>query len=102
MKEVVRVSPPPEPVTIMVYVPFAMEEEAEIVQLLVNVGLPDKGAKDAVAPEGSPDADKVTVWVAPDVRVIATLLESEPPWVTEIPRLLLKAKLKPVGSEILT
>jgi len=44
-----------------VYVPVGVDVPAEMVKVLVNVGLPEEGLKIADAPEGSPEADKVTV-----------------------------------------
>jgi len=58
---VVRVSPPPVPVTVIVYGPVGVEEEVVIVHVLVNVGFQEAGLKDAEAPEGSPDAERLTL-----------------------------------------
>ena len=60
--EVVRVSPLPEPLTVMVYVPAAVVEPA----VRVKVELPEPGAarddglKVAVTPAGVPEADNAT------------------------------------------
>jgi hypothetical protein len=69
-----------------------VEEEVLIVQVLEKVGLPEDGLKEDVAPEGSPDADRLTLCVEPPVKVTVTIFEPEPPCVTVIPTLLLKLK----------
>ena len=59
-KDVVRVSPPPVPVTVIVHEPVGVVEDVVMANWLVNVGLPRGGLNDAEAPEGSPDADNAT------------------------------------------
>ena len=67
------------PVTVIEYDPVDVEAEVVIVNLLVKVGSPDWGSKDADAPEGSPDTNKATGCVAPPVKVTVMVLEPEPP-----------------------
>jgi len=58
---VVRVTPPPVPVTVIVYEPVGVDDDVLTVNVLVNVGLPEDGLKEAEAPEGSPDAERLTL-----------------------------------------
>ena len=63
---------PDVPVTTMFDVPTGVEPEVVIVIVVVQVGLHDAGENDAVAPDGKPDAEKVTAAVEPDIRVELT------------------------------
>ena len=76
---VVRVNPPPVPATVIVYAPAGVEDDVPIINLLVNVGLPEAELNDAVAPVGRPDAERLTVWVVPEMRVTVIVFEPEPP-----------------------
>jgi len=76
---VVRVDPPPEPVTVIVYEPVGVDDDVLTVNVLVNVGLPEDGLNDAEAPEGSPDAERLTGWVVPEMRVAVIVFEPEAP-----------------------
>jgi hypothetical protein len=57
----VLVKLPAVPVIVIVYVSVGMVEEVEMVTVLVNVGSPEDGLKLADAPDGKPEADRVTV-----------------------------------------
>ena len=78
------VMPLPDPVTVMVYVPTAVVEEA----FKVSVELPEPGAgivmglKDAVTPVGMPLADNVIAASNPPVRIGATVVVPLPPCCT--------------------
>ena len=50
----------PVPVTVIVEAPTGVEARVVMVSVVVQVGLHDTGEKDAVAPRGRPDAEKVT------------------------------------------
>jgi len=78
--------------------PVGVEDELLIVHVLENVGLPEEGLREAEAPDGRPDAESVTVWVDPLVKVTVIVLELEPPCVTAMLPELLKEKSKPGGG----
>jgi hypothetical protein len=61
VKPCVWVMPPPVPVTVTAYVPGGVVTAVEMVSFEVKPGIPEGGAKLAVAPEGSPVADRPTV-----------------------------------------
>ncbi len=60
LKVVVLVVPPPVPVTVTGNVPLGVVAEVTMVRVVVHVGLQLVGENDAVAPEGSPEAVKLT------------------------------------------
>jgi hypothetical protein len=55
MKVPVFVLPPPVPVTVTVDVPVGVDVDVVIVSVLENVGLPELGVNEHVAPVGSPE-----------------------------------------------
>jgi len=57
---VVWLFPPPVPVTVIGYEPVGVDEDVDMVNVLVKVGLPEDGLNEGEAPEGRPDADKDT------------------------------------------
>ena len=77
----VRVNPPPDPVTVTVYVPAVVEELA----LKLRVDVPDPGAarlaglKVAVTPAGMPDAASDTAEEKLPLMVEVTFVEALPP-----------------------
>lgn len=54
----------------------------EIVRVVVHVGLQLVGLKEALAPEGSPEALNVTPWLVPEERVAVMVLVTDWPRVT--------------------
>jgi hypothetical protein len=50
---------------VIVYVPAGVVEAVEIVSVEVKLGVPEAGLKLAVAPDGRPEADRLTVSVKP-------------------------------------
>ena len=60
LNEVVRVAPPPAADTVMADVPAGVEPLVLIVNVEEQVGLQLEEEKEAVAPEGNPEAEKVT------------------------------------------
>jgi hypothetical protein len=70
---VVRLNPPPVPVTVIAACPRAAVLDAVRVNV-VPAPVDDSGAKAAVTPAGKPLAVKATLPVNPPVRVIATAL----------------------------
>jgi len=61
MNEVLRVNPPPTPVTVTLYEPIWIASEVVTMQTLANDGLPTDGLSEASAPEGSPDTERFTI-----------------------------------------
>ena len=55
--------------TVMTELPTGVEAVVETVRTEVQVALQDVGLKDAVAPDGSPKAERVTDCVLPARRV---------------------------------
>ena len=82
-KLVVRVSPPPVAETVMVELPIGVVERVAMVMTVVQVGEQEVGENDAVAPAGSPEAEKLTDWVEPERREDETELVTELPCVTD-------------------
>jgi hypothetical protein len=60
LNEVVRVSPPPLPDTAMVKLPAGVEPVVKMVRVEEQLGLQLADENEAVAPEGSPDTEKLT------------------------------------------
>ena len=60
LNEVVRVSPPPAADTVMANVPAGVEPLVLIVNVEEQVGLQLPEEKEAVAPPGNPEVEKVT------------------------------------------
>ena len=83
MNEVLRDKEPDVPVTVMVDEAAGVEAAVEIVNVEVHVGRHDAGEKEAVAPEGKPEAVKETDEAEPETRVSVTVLETDCPWTTE-------------------
>jgi hypothetical protein len=67
------------PVTVIGNVPVGVAPVVLIVSWLEHVGVHAPGLNPAVAPLGSPETKKETLWVEPAVRVAVIVLEPEPP-----------------------
>src|SRR5438034_424774 len=85
LKLVVLVTPPPVPVTVMVEVPVGVDDVVEIVSPLEHVGVHAVGENAAVAPVGSPEAEKETACAVPDTSAALRVLATEVPWLTDLP-----------------
>src|SRR6266567_4424304 len=96
LKLVVLVTPPPVPVTVMVEVPVGVDDVVEIVSPLEHVGVHAVGENAAVAPEGSPEAEKDTDCAVPDTSAALMELETEAPWLTDLLPPFVSEKLKEV------
>ncbi len=59
--------------------PAGVEIKVEIVRVLEQVGLQEVGLKEAVAPEGRPDAARETDSVTPLTSVKVIVFESDAP-----------------------
>ena len=77
------------PVTVIGYVPTAVELDAEICSVLAQVALHPVGLNVAVAPDGSPEIEKETFDVTPEIRVaVIVLLPDAPTLAVMFPELL--------------
>ena len=56
------------------------------------------GVKTAVAPVGTPEAEKETACAVPETRVAPMELETEAPWVTDLLPPFVREKLKEVDA----
>src|SRR5438034_1082775 len=97
LKLVVLVTPPPVPVTVMVEVPVGVVDVVEIVSPLEQVGVHAVGENTAVAPEGSPEAEKATACAVPEISAALMVLATEAPWFTDLLPPFVSAKLKAAG-----
>ena len=66
----------------MVYLPVGVDMEVEIVIVLVKDGVPELGLKLYGAPEGKPEAERVTDWVEPETSPTLTAADTLPPCCT--------------------
>jgi hypothetical protein len=74
---VMRVSPPPVPVTVMVDQPVGVVDDAVMVSVLVKLAIPDVGLNEHDAPAGSPLVHiRLTLDDVPLVRV--AMIELDP------------------------
>ena len=76
----------------MVALPTVAEADAVRVKTVLQVGRHEAGEKEAVTPEGIPEAEKFTVWVVPELKVAVMLLVMELPCVTDLAPSLPKEK----------
>jgi hypothetical protein len=84
VKVVVRVTPPPLPVTVMVEVPVGVLAAVVKVRVLEQVAWQLAGAKAAVMPDGIPDAENETVVAGPATREAVIELVTLPPLATDL------------------
>ena len=70
---------PATPVTLIVEDPAGVDAELVRVNVDEQVGLHDAGEKDAVAPVGSPEAEKDTACAVPDTRLPVIVFETDCP-----------------------
>jgi len=79
LKLVVLVIPPPLPVTVMVEGSMGVVEDVLIVRVVEQVGEHAVEENDALAPVGSPEAEKDTDCAVPETSVALMVLETEAP-----------------------
>ena len=77
-------TPPPDAVTVMVEVPPGVEPLVAIVSVEEQLGLQLFGEKEAVAPEGSPEAENETGCVLPETNVALIVLVTDEPAITDL------------------
>ena len=97
VKVVVRVRPPPLPVTVMVEGPVGVDVVVTSVRVVVQVGVHAVRENVALAPAGSPEAEKETDRDFPESRVVVMVLEAVAPCTTDRLPPLAREKLKPGG-----
>ena len=90
--------PPPAAVTVTVAVPIAAEAEAERVNVAEQFGVQEAGEKDAVTPEGSPEAERDTAWAVPETKEAVRLFVTDEPWTTDLLPPLDREKSKAGGG----
>ena len=78
-KLVVLVIPPPFPVTVMVEVVMGVDDVVERVRVVEQGGEHVVEENDALAPVGSPEAEKVTACVVPETSAALIVLVTEAP-----------------------
>src|SRR5206468_832885 len=84
VKLVVWVTPPPLPVTVMGKGPVGVLAEVVRVRVVEHVGVHEGAEKEALAPVGSPDAEKVTGCEVPETRVAVMVFVTDEPCVTDL------------------
>ena len=67
---------PAVPVTVIVEDPAGVEADVVMVSVDEQVGLHDADEKEAVAPAGRPDAEKVTACAVPETRVAVIVFDT--------------------------
>ena len=75
----VLVIPPPLPVTVMVEVSMGVVEDVLIVRVVEQVGEHVVEENDALAPVGSPEAEKATACALPETSAALIVLVTEAP-----------------------
>jgi hypothetical protein len=100
---VVRVTPETLPLTVIVHVPRGVDADVSMMTSVVHVGAQDASEKVALAPGGSPNAVKCTIFVEPSVKITAIGFDTDDPRATERLPPFAKTKLKdPVPDSAFT
>ncbi len=94
VKAVVLVTPPPVAVTVTEKSPAGVDPLVAIVRTVEQEGLQDVVEKEAVAPEGRPEAEKETDWLLPELRLAVIEFEAEEPALAETSPELVSEKSK--------
>jgi hypothetical protein len=81
---VVLVTPPPAAVTVTLELPAAVELLVLMVRVEEHAGLQLVEEKEAVAPVGKPETERVTAWGVPVVNVVLIEFVTEDPAMTDI------------------
>jgi hypothetical protein len=84
VKAVVLVTAPPVDVTVIGKLPAGVDPLVFTVNTVEQVGPQEAVEKDPVAPEGSPETEKATDWLVPEVKVGVIVFEPDEPAFTEI------------------
>jgi hypothetical protein len=91
---VVLVNPPPDAVTVMLELPAGVEAFVLMVRVEEQVGLQLVEEKEALAPVGKPEAERVTAWALPETKAALMELVTEDPAMTDTSPELAREKLK--------
>jgi hypothetical protein len=91
---VVFVTPPPVAVTVTLELPAGVELLVLTVSVEEQAGLQLVEEKEALAPVGKPEAERVTAWALPVVKVVLIEFVVEDPAITDIFPELDREKLK--------
>ena len=83
VNDVVCMSEPEVPVTVMAYDPAVVEREGERVRMLVQLGVQDTGENEAEVLVGRPETENDTETDAPDVRDVVMVLDTLNPCTTD-------------------
>lgn len=97
-KLVVRVTPPPTAVTVVMDVPSGEDAAAVSVSPVAHEGEHEPGLKEAVTPEGRPAAVKETAVALPADNVAVTVVAAVEPLATDRLPVLPSAKSKEAGG----
>ncbi len=81
---VILVTPPPVPVTVMGNVPVGVATEVAMVKVVEQLGLQLAAENEAVAPEGSPETEKLTGCGVPDMREAVMVSDIDWPLLTDL------------------
>ena len=76
---------------------MGVDGAVERVRVVEQVGVHAVGTNDAVAPVGSPVAEKDTDCAVPETSVALRVLETEVPWATDLLPPLVREKSKGTG-----
>jgi hypothetical protein len=82
---VVCVAEVPAPVTVTAEVPVGVAAAAVMVSVELAPAVTLVGLNDAVAPAGSPEAERATVWGEPLVTAVEIVVVALDPWLTVTP-----------------
>jgi len=85
----------------MVDIAVGVDAEVEMVRVEVQAGRQGPGEKEAVAPDGRPEAEKETKVAVPETREAVTVSDADCPWTAVLPPALESEKSN-VGGELLT
>jgi len=90
------------PLTVIVHVPSGVDADVSMMTAVVHVGEQDASVKVALAPGGSPDAVKGTIFVSPPVKVAAIGFDTDDPCATDRVPPFASAKLKGPAKALTT
>jgi hypothetical protein len=65
-------------------VPVGVLEPVVTVRVELPPAVTDVGLKLALAPDGRPETERLTLWALPDVTAVLMVVLAEPPWVAEM------------------
>jgi hypothetical protein len=102
VKAVVRVTPEIRPLIVIVDVPSGVNADVSMVTAVEHVGVQDVAVNVAVVPGGSPVALKGTGFGEPDIKMAATVFDTDDPCATDRLPPFASTKLKDPDSAVTT